>query len=334
MTNPTVICVTPVKNEAWILPRFLACASLWADHIIVLDQNSDDGSAQIALEYPKVRLVQNQNQQYDEPDMRARLFEEARRIPGPRLLIGLDADEAITANVFKSLEWDTVLNSQAGTVIAMHLANLMPDLQRCWVPNGQIVCGFMDDGSPYEGGKIHTPRMPVPDQAPRMVLKDLKLLHYQYTDWARMRSKHRWYQCWETLNMPEPRPYGVYRTYHHMNAIKPEDYRPIPSEWFQEYIERDIDMTSTRKDPEYRWDREVAEYFQEYGTKRFSKLDIWDNDWKAVGRRHGYEKAEEFKDPRGILEKMMHRWLRRTQAHQFKLQHRIIDALLRRLPGW
>ena len=35
---PTVICVTPVKNEARILPRFLRCAATWADHILIADQ--------------------------------------------------------------------------------------------------------------------------------------------------------------------------------------------------------------------------------------------------------------------------------------------------------
>ena len=31
--RPKIICLTPVKNEEWILRRFLRLASLWADHI-------------------------------------------------------------------------------------------------------------------------------------------------------------------------------------------------------------------------------------------------------------------------------------------------------------
>ena len=35
-----IICLTPVKNEGWILERFLKCTSLWADYIIIADQSS------------------------------------------------------------------------------------------------------------------------------------------------------------------------------------------------------------------------------------------------------------------------------------------------------
>jgi len=42
MTNqPLLICMTPVRNEAWILHAFLKATSLWADHIIIADQNSN-----------------------------------------------------------------------------------------------------------------------------------------------------------------------------------------------------------------------------------------------------------------------------------------------------
>ena len=37
-TRPKVICVTPVRNEAWIIEPFLRAAELWADHIILADQ--------------------------------------------------------------------------------------------------------------------------------------------------------------------------------------------------------------------------------------------------------------------------------------------------------
>ncbi len=46
--KPLLICLTPIKNEAWILDRFLKCASLWADYIIIADQQSTDSSIEIA----------------------------------------------------------------------------------------------------------------------------------------------------------------------------------------------------------------------------------------------------------------------------------------------
>ena len=59
MSKPLIICLVPVKNEAWILDRCLATASTWADVIIVADQMSTDNSREIALKYPKVQLIEN-----------------------------------------------------------------------------------------------------------------------------------------------------------------------------------------------------------------------------------------------------------------------------------
>ena len=59
MTQPktNVICIVPSRNEAWILPHFIECASLWADFIILGDHLSTDDTASIAQRYEKIRLV-------------------------------------------------------------------------------------------------------------------------------------------------------------------------------------------------------------------------------------------------------------------------------------
>ena len=46
--RPTMIVITPVRNEAWVLDAFLTCTSSWADYIILADQHSDDGTREIA----------------------------------------------------------------------------------------------------------------------------------------------------------------------------------------------------------------------------------------------------------------------------------------------
>src|SRR5262245_56122736 len=118
MLRPTIVCITPIKNEAWILERFLTCASVWADHIILADQNATDGSREIAHRFPKVRLLDNSAKSYNELERQQMLLAEARRIPGPRLLLALDADEFLTANFHTSPEWETIRNAPAGTVIS------------------------------------------------------------------------------------------------------------------------------------------------------------------------------------------------------------------------
>jgi len=39
------ICITPVRNEAWIIERFLAAARTWATTVVIADQGSSDGTA-------------------------------------------------------------------------------------------------------------------------------------------------------------------------------------------------------------------------------------------------------------------------------------------------
>src|ERR1700751_208255 len=117
MEKPLLICLTPIKDEAWILERFLKCTSVWADHIIIADQHSKDQSKEIARSFPKVTLIENNSETYNEPDRQQLLIREARKIAGPKILMTLDADEFLTANFLTSPEWETILRSTVGTVI-------------------------------------------------------------------------------------------------------------------------------------------------------------------------------------------------------------------------
>ena len=157
-----IICLTPIKNEAWILERFLKCASLWADHIIIADQKSDDGSAEIAKSYQKVIYVSNDSDEFNEPERQKLLIDTAREIPGEKVLIALDADEVLTSNFVNSPEWQTLINSPVGTIIKFQWVNLMDDLQHCWIPDSFYPWGFVDDGSEHKGCLIHSHRVPLP----------------------------------------------------------------------------------------------------------------------------------------------------------------------------
>src|SRR4051794_21317449 len=105
----TVICVTPVRNESWILDRFLRAAELWADHIVVADQASTDGSREIAEGFEKVRVIENTAPAYDEGARQRLLLDAAREIPGRRLIVALDADEALAAGWEDTAEWEEAL---------------------------------------------------------------------------------------------------------------------------------------------------------------------------------------------------------------------------------
>lgn len=333
MTKPTIICLTPVKNEAWILDRFLQCASLWADYIIIADQQSNDGSREIALNYPKVILVDNPSLTFNEPERQKLLIDAARKIPEPRLLVALDADEILTSNFVNSSEWNTILKAKTGTVVQCQRVELRPDMASCWNANADFFCAFMDDGSEHNGREIHSPRIPLPAYAPKIILHDIKVLHYQYTDWKRMKSKQRYYQCWERLKEPRCRSINLYRLYHIMDAISQQEIYSLPREWLSFYEQKGIDMTSVLSGFLFWWDQEIVAWLDKYGANTFKRENIWDIDWSLLAKENTDCTVSKYADPRNKFDKYIHRWLAKTQPIRYNRYVRLIESLLS-LIGW
>ena len=334
-SRTNVICVTPVKNEAWVLPRFLEAAGLWADHIVIADQGSTDGSREIAEAAAKVAVVENRSDGYDEGGRQRLLLEAARAIPGRRVIVALDADEALTAGVLGSHEWREAIDAEEGTVLRFDWVNLLPGLERCWIPPEPLALGFVDDGREHDGERIHSTRVPVPPQARELVLRDVKALHYQHASPGRMRSKQRWYQCWERINHPDKRPIQLYRQYHQMDGVPASWHRDVDEDWLTAYEERGIDMRTVPEEDVHWWDAEVLDWMILHGVGPFRRLDIWDANWREVARRTGRALPPGAgRDPRSRAERAVHAWLERTQRSQAGSRHvRLMQRLLIPL-GW
>ncbi len=334
--RPILFCLTPVKDEQWILKHFLNYAEEWADHIVVADQGSSDGSQSIAKSFPKTTLVDNTWGHYDEGLRQRLLIDTAREIhaEGKRIFIALDADEALSGNWRNSPEWEKLIHAEPGSVLAFRWLNLLPGCTRGWFSEQPIPFGFVDDGTAHSGESIHSRRLPAPDKAPWIVFEDIKVLHFQYTDWARMKSKQRWYQCWETLNNPDKRAIPVFRQYHHMDAASERAVEIEPT-WLPDGADKTAfgsEATSVGEEL-YRWDSDVLEIMHEYSTARFSRLNIWETDWVALAKMEGRSNPEAFADPRSAFEKWIHGWLAATQPRSLTFRVRTVQQLLR-VWGW
>lgn len=326
---PKIICLTPVRNEAWILDRFLESASLWADHIIIADQMSTDGSREIVKRYPKAILIDNPSETYNESERQKLLIYEARKFEGPRLLITLDADEIFTPNILSSPEFKTILSSKPGTIIKFQWANIRPDIQNMWLAS-YFPWGYMDDGHQHEGTqKIHSARIPLPTTSDIITINQIKVIHFQYTNWKRMQSKHRWYQCYERINYPNKSALNIVRMYHHMYAIPQNKIIPIPQEWIKEYNLLGIDITSITEETYNWWDEKVLNYIEQYGANKFKKLLIWDIDWSITAKIWGKDNSNIFKDPRNTIDKYIHKWLIITQKKHQKIIFIILDKAIK-----
>jgi len=302
-------------NEAWILKRFLECASVWADHIIIADQRSTDGSREIARRFPKVTLIDNSSEVFNEPERQQMLLAEARKIPGPKILMALDSDEFLTANFLTSPERETILRAAPGTVIRFQWLEILSEASdlRYFRYRWDPPIGYVDDDALHKGPAIHSVRVPVPPGAPTLFPTQIKIMHYSMLDLERFKSKIRWYQCFEHINLHR-KPLDLYRFYHENLYVSPTVIQAVPREWIQEYERNGIDMSTVHREGVYRWDREVLQYFEKYGTARFKRLALWDVNWnKLYNDHHPHEPQKNFPDPRTRLTKLVHRWLKWTQ---------------------
>lgn len=98
MKQPTISVVIPVYNEEKLLPKSLESLSrqtLKPLEIIVVDNNSIDNSAAIAMRYPLVRVVKEPQQGITYA--RTRGFDEAKG----EILVRIDADTIVSPDFLK-----------------------------------------------------------------------------------------------------------------------------------------------------------------------------------------------------------------------------------------
>lgn len=329
----TRICLTPTRNESWIVGKFMAATKTWADHVVIADQGSTDGTLEAAQQTERVHAVINDSKTYDEVHRQRLLLHRARSIAGRSILIALDADEALSANCLNSPEWAKIEAAEPGTMLRFRWVNILPGFQQAWIPTEPTAFGLIDDGAPHGGKLIHNPRLPWRSDAPVLDLQDIVVLHFQYVLWDRMASKQRWYQAWEHTKHQKAGPLDIFRQYNHMHGgWDGRDLHPVRPEWFAAYEQAGIDFRSLACEPVTWWDREVAGMLQEHGPEFFRRIAIWDKDWNAFAKQTGMTGVD-FSDPRSRFERIAHSWLKRTQQRRGTLAVRVFEKLLR-LRGW
>ena len=321
--KPLLICMTPVRNEAWVLHAFLSITSLWADYIIIADQHSTDGSREIALSYPKVILIENLNQSFNEPERQKILIDRAREIEGDKILFGLDADEVFSANFMNTDDWRKILNSNPGDVFWFRWANISSNRQEFWSPNVYFPWMFHDDGIEPHGNYVtnmHSMRIPYPiNEEHVFYVNDFKVMHLAYLLPLRQQAKSRFYKFID-YEMNHRNYISLSRTYQ-QNIIL-DSIQPLPSEWLYSTESFKFNMFQLISDNEsILWfDQYIVDIIKKEGISEYTKIDIWDNS---------FLNSTNLKDPRSALIKVVHFYLRHTQKLSRSIFIRIIDKLLK-----
>lgn len=281
--TPKIIVLTPVKNEAWILNRFLKVTSLFADHIIIIDQNSTDGCLEIYQQYPKVTLLHNNSENYDEAQRQLILIAKAREIEkGPKILLALDADEILTADSFNSLGWKTMLKAAPGTILFFEKPDLYLNPFQSIRYDSLWPLGYVDDGVEHKPIKIHSIRIPQPEYAKKLFLNDVKIIHYALTRMDNQKSKMRFYSMMENiLNknnfLARRKVYTPDYNYKQNGTLK-----ETPVNWFEGWENLGIDMKSIESGQNFWYDDEALKLLQIHGSRKFWLDKIWDKDWNGL----------------------------------------------------
>jgi glycosyltransferase involved in cell wall biosynthesis len=324
-----VFCLVPVKNEEWILDAFIRSTSQWADHIIIADQNSTDGSAKIAAAYPKVSLVANDSAAYGEDARQKLLINEARKFPGEKVLVALDADELFSSGFQSTQDWKSFLRSAPGTVGCFLRAELLPGMRTYYGSEHMQAYAFVDNGEEHVGRPIHSHRVPMPRNATSVFFKDFVVLHFQNVNEQRMESKQRWYKCWERLKYPDKRAVAIMRLYERYRATAFQSTRPVPAEWLTDYESIGISALSDQGPCWFWWDDEVAAWIEKHGRAVFRDLDIWDQGWvQQLAAKLGSSEVRRRLDPRSPLDRAVHFWMHITRERPSSIPVRIVDRML------
>jgi hypothetical protein len=286
-----IVVLTPVKNESWILERFLQAASVFADLIIVIDQNSTDGSIEISKSFEKVVLLTNPDDKYDEALRQKLLISKARElIPGKKLMIALDTDEFVAGNSINTKDWITMTTSSPGTTFSGEKIELLNPVTKYarHNPPDLMKFAFVDDGiSIHKGILVHSYRLPENSNFETVHLPEFKIIHF-----ARVRDQLYWdklafYSMIENINGSDSFVGRIGRNSKRIYLYKESERTfDTPEEWLKPWKElHGIDMEYLSLNADNNIRLKILNIFQKYGEKRFYYEDIWDVNWNDVAQQ-------------------------------------------------
>lgn len=286
MPDRKIIALTPVRNEAYILPSFIEATLQIADVLIIADQNSNDETATIASDHRNVVLIRNSDDQYDEASRQKLLIATAREQFGEgNLLLAVDADELFYPLV---ADVDTVrsklLAYPCGTTLLFDKPTLLGGIDN-WKSYGAVFpLGYVDDGTAHESRYIHGRRVPEGSTAP-IPFNDAAFVHLDRLDQSAHESKRCFYNCLERLSGQSTqlqrwrRGHFKYANTQTTGISKVDDH---VQEWFGSL---NISLESLKRAQPYWWDREVLKFFATHGCRRFWFESIWHRPWESILER-------------------------------------------------
>ncbi|RFM27396.1 glycosyltransferase family 2 protein [Deminuibacter soli] len=293
INDTTIVVLTPVKNEAWILERFLQVTSLFADLIIVADQLSTDNTKEITERFSKALYVLNDTPEYDEEYRQHLLINKAReQVKGKMLLLALDADELITADSIGHTEWVNIAAQQPGTRIMMKKPDILPGFREYLDYPEYFYLGYIDDGATHKGKKIHSSRLPPSDKTYNA--NGITFMHYAQVRGKEYKSRQRLYSVIEKNNATSSLQLR-YRKYSRALQRRGAEkmIKTFPEQWLKRFRDEQIDIEQFTSTELNNYNKQLLAFFTEQGSRKYWWEDIWYVDYENI--------IEEFKKDNDVF---------------------------------
>lgn len=280
-----IVALVPIKDEAHLLEVFLGLTLQFADHVILADQGSSDGSRSIAEKFDAVTVIENNSALFDNAARSELLIATARKIFGTRtVLFAIDADELFCPTLEARREITLVRQLPAGTSLYMDKPSFVASTRR-WVEYGSVFpLGYVDNGYNFTGTTFHTRRVPFDPKGGEYRCHSIKFAHLDALDWEAMLSKRRLYSVRERdaegvkLTTRWKRNSVLFLSYLDIEAT------PVDEKIMDSFRRVGVDVSTLRRERPLWWDIEVLRRFKKFGFKRYRWDDIWYHNWEGVLR--------------------------------------------------
>lgn len=307
----------------------------WADHVIVADQSSTDGSVDVyrklEKQYSNLEIIYDRpKMDWTTPDIRNYMLKQVRRIEGNNIVFELHADEIVSAKILQNdIKKELLQKMSIGTCLELPWLTLWKHpLQyrsdnSIW-SNNTCVFAFRDDRtSDYQSAVFHGYRVPENYIENKIKLNHVPVLHYQFVNIGADMSKQALYQIFERNHYPAENIFKIYELYSNYfdernmkcEELKEEDYAP--------WVRMGLNIHELRDDEDFCWrDVEVLKNFNIYGLDRYAKVLIWHINWEKK-RQLAFKKgiqnipSYEIVDPRSLNTRITHKFVMKYQMLPF-----------------
>lgn len=275
-----LICLTPVRSDAWSLAATSRAVLKWADAQIVCE-NAEwaDPATRAALpDDDRVRYVADDAIGWNEVDIRLRMLQMAREMGGTHFAL-VDADELLTGNLIPRIR-DMAEALSPGQCLRLpwhHLWRGLDQYRTDASPFGKRAMTwalFRDDPrltyrAQEDGYQIHA-RAPLYLDNIEWQDRSRGLMHMQHVVWRRVVAKQVMYRMVEHLRWNR----GAGQINQRYGPATDEaglTLSPVPAEWWagNEDVRELVDTAAVP------WqEAEISRLLAEHGRERFAGLDL------------------------------------------------------------